>query len=144
MIISNFSQFYETYIICFTHLLTRLNDVIYVVQCYCGYKILILRIFQRRLAMSGQIRGAKEATLPALGLGRMDSCIKDPQQELLQTYKEGNLRWILTSFIVCVEIKVLMPGCSWIFSTKVAWMSTRSTSRRRTTRCCTSRLVTAT
>ena len=41
--------------------------------------------------MSGQIRGAKEA-LPALGLGRMDSCIKDPQQELLQTYKEGNLR----------------------------------------------------
>ena len=47
--------------------------------------------------MSGQIRGAKEAALPALGLGRMDSCIKDPQQELLQTYKEGNLRWILTS-----------------------------------------------
>ena len=44
--------------------------------------------------MSGQIRGAKEAALPALGLGlgRMDSCIKDPQQELLQTYKEGNLR----------------------------------------------------
>ena len=50
--------------------------------------------------MSGQIRGAKEAALPALGLGRMDSCIKDPQQELLQTYKEGNLRWILTSISV--------------------------------------------
>ena len=48
--------------------------------------------------MSGQIprhsgRATKEPGGGSLFPSRMDSCLGDPQQEILQTFKEGNIRW---------------------------------------------------
>ena len=45
--------------------------------------------------MSGTVVGGRGGARAALSPIRMDSCIADPQQELLIVFKERNLRWLL-------------------------------------------------
>ena len=49
-----------------------------------------------QIPKSGQARGPRSSLFPT----RMDSCISDPQQELLQTFKEQNIRWIVWEYSI--------------------------------------------
>ena len=51
-------------------------------------------IYRRKgdISMSGTVVGGRGGARAALSPIRMDSCIADPQQELLIVFKERNLR----------------------------------------------------
>ena len=41
---------------------------------------------------------------------RMDSCLSDPQQELLVVFKEQNLRYVLTFTYLIQDIMCVLQG----------------------------------